>query len=638
MRSRRILTPIVAAIAFSAALVAAPAGAAPSLAGGPTNRLISSSGTTSFHAGPAGVDGLQFPEIRNPESEDGMPPFDGIISDRSHSHGRGKGEPADDHGMDHSNAQLLTSFAGLNLRDQRLANGGNQFTVEPPDQGMCAGNGFVLESVNDVLRVFDTSGNALQGVVDLNTFYGYAPAIVRSTRTFGPFVTDPSCYFDNDTQHWFQTVLTLDTDSTTGGFTGPNHIDLAVSKTASPLGEWTIYRLPVQDDGTQGTPNHGCSLGPCIGDYPHIGADKYGFYVTTNEYSLFGPEFKSANIYAFSKQALAAAASTVNVVNLETVGAVNGNPGFTVWPATSPAGSYEQNKGGTEYFLSSNAADEANGTHVSNQIIVWALSNTRSLSTNAPAIQLSNTVVTVNRYGVPPRADQKAGDFPLGQCLSDPAPLAIFGGLTCSQALAGTNPAPEQLSPLDANDTRMQQVTFAKGKLYGALDTALTINGVNKAGIAWFIFDPSIEDRGVKAKVENQGYLGLANNNLTYPAIGVTSSGKGVMAFTVVGKDFYPSAGYAVINTDGVGSVHIAALGAGPQDGFSGYKAFGNPPRPRWGDYGAAAPVGDSVWIASEYIAQTCTLDQYRTAPFGSCGGTRVSLGNWATRISQVKP
>ena len=50
-------------------------------------------------------------------------------------------------------ATLGVSFDGLNLRDQRTANGGNQFTVEPPDQGLCVGNGFILETVNDVLRV-----------------------------------------------------------------------------------------------------------------------------------------------------------------------------------------------------------------------------------------------------------------------------------------------------------------------------------------------------------------------------------------------------------------------------------------------------------------------------------------------------
>jgi hypothetical protein len=134
----------------------------------------------------------------------------------------------------------------------------------------------------------------------------------------------------------------------------------------------------------------------------------------------------------------------------------------------------------------------------------------------------------------------------------------------------------------------------------------------------------------------------MAHANLIYPAIGVTASGKGVMAFTLTGDNYYPSAAYALIDAqNGVGSVHIAAAGVGPDDGFTSYKGFvGNPPRTRWGDYGAAVPVGNSVWIASEYIGQTCSYTQYISnipASF-TCGGTRGALGNWDTRISELAP
>ena len=89
------------------------------------------------------------------------------------------------------------------------------------------------------------------------------------------------------------------------------------------------------------------------------------------------------------------------------------------------------------------------------------------------------------------------------------------------------------------------------------------------------------------------------------------------MAFTVVGADNYPSAGYAPIDAQvGVGDIHLAAAGLGPDDGFTSYKYYvGDPPRTRWGDYGAAAVDGNSIWIASEYIGQTCTLAQYQTRP-----------------------
>jgi hypothetical protein len=185
----------------------------------------------------------------------------------------------------------------------------------------------------------------------------------------------------------------------------------------------------------------------------------------------------------------------------------------------------------------------------------------------------------------------------------------------------------------------MQQVTFANGRLWGALDTALTLRGENKAGIQFFVVRPAA-NAAARPAVVRQGYVGVAGNNVTYPAIGVLPNGRGVMAFTLVGADHFPSAGYAPIDAArGVGAVHVAQEGLGPSDGFTSYKALvGDPPRTRWGDYGAAAVEGTSIWLASEYIGQTCTLAQYVANPFGSCGATRTALANWYTRISRLQP
>ena len=110
-----------------------------------------------------------------------------------------------------------------------------------------------------------------------------------------------------------------------------------------------------------------------------------------------------------------------------------------------------------------------------------------------------------------------------------------------------------------------------------------------------------------------------------------------------MGEDYHPSAGYVTIDSNGtVGPIHVAAPGVGVDDGFTSYKAFvGDPPRTRWGDYGAAVTDGSSIWIASEYIAQTCTYAQFYPSPpnpagFGSCGATRTSLANWSTRVSRL--
>src|SRR5439155_1336046 len=127
----------------------------------------------------------------------------------------------------------------------------------------------------------------------------------------------------------------------------------------------------------------------------------------------------------------------------------------------------------------------------------------------------------------------------------------------------------------EAHDTGMQQVTWVNGSLWGANDTGLNISSAKQAGIEWFKVTANGGSTG--AALAGSGYVGLGNDNLTYPAIGITTSGTGVMAFTVVGNDFYPSAGYATISGSGISDIHIAAAGQGPDDGFTNYRLFAIP-------------------------------------------------------------
>jgi hypothetical protein len=631
-------------------------------------------------------------------AEDGSPgPVPGTIVNRSLSKGPGKSASATSGKKAKSNPQLNLSFAGLNHYQQRYSRGGNQFSVEPPDQGMCVGNGYVVEAVNDVFNVFNaatgasalpdnTATNVVAGsprnvnhAVDLNSFFGYAPAVIRPSGPFGPFVTDPSCLYDAATQRFFVVALTLDTNPANGRFTTANHLDIAVSQTSNPTGSWNIYRIDVTGDGTN---TGGANPGPYLGDYPHIGADANGFYVTTNAYPWCCNGFSGAQIYAFSKAQLAAGAASVNMAHIDTSGTVNApsdagstQPGFTVWPAQSPgANQFNLNNGGTEYFLSSNAADEAQkpvsgnaGTRTSNQIVAWTLTNTSSLNTS-PALSLSNNLITVNQYGVPPKQVQPGSgttadkattpDVAQGDCLNDETTVTV-AGTGCWRLLVGATAhaaGSEVIASPDSNDTRMQQVMYANGKLWGALDTAVSFDNPPapvRAGIAWYILNPT------NAKIVMQGTYGISGASLTYPAIGVTAAGRGVMAFSYTDETTptNPSAAYAPIDASvGVGDTHIIATGATRDDGFSGYKQqrFPNPIRSRWGDYGAAAVDGNSVWVASE-LTQTdpCNYTDWG-GPFfaggtgdnllGTCGGashgpgTRTALADWNTRISKLTP
>ncbi len=295
----------------------------------------------------------------------------------------------------------------------------------------------------------------------------------------------------------------------------------------------------MQNNGTQGTPDHGCSGGFCLGDYPHIGADAHAIFLTTNEFALFGSGFYGAQIYAISKQALASGAASPNVVLFNGGDPSVPAPAFTVWPAISSGGQYVDTLGGTEYLLSSDAVFYDSG--ISNTIWLWSVSNTQAIDTAPTTLVLGVSPLTVQTYAVPSSlAQQKPGSAPLRDC------FALAG---CAPTYLGypniVYPTPR---PMAVNDSRMQQVSYANGKLWGTLD---------------------------------------------------------------------------------------AAAGAGPWDGFTGIPYLAGD-RPRWGDYGAAAADGNTIWTASEYIAHSCTLAEYLTAPLFQCGGTRAALGNWATRISAI--
>ena len=509
----------------------------------------------------------------------------------------------------------FSGFDGITHRDQRLAGTGpytnTQFNKEPPDQGLCVGNGFVLEIINTALRVYTTSGSTLTGTTAINQFFNLQPEVVRTTPlVFGNSTADPRCYFDSSTNRWFLTVLEIDLDPSTAASLSPSRILLAVSQTGTPAGMWNMYELFTSDDGSNGTPIHsGC---PCFGDQPLIGADANGFYISTNEFSTsllngLGGVFNGAQIYAMSKTALASAIlPTVVMFNTGAIPTPDaGGIWYTIQPATTPpGGSFQAN---TEYFLS--ALDFFSTTD--NRIAIWALTGTSTLANPTPTLNLSQSIITSETYGQPPDALQKDGARPLGTMT-----IPSLGGQK------------EKLELLAGNDDRMNQVVFASGKLWSAINTVVQVPRDNPTtiGIAYFIVTPTLSGSTVGGSIAKQGYVAAAGGaSVMFPAIGVNNSGQGVMAFTFVGPNDFPSAAYSSVDAaSGAGSIHIAGAGTAPEDGFSGYHFFGSPNRTaRWGDYSAAsADSAGNIWMGTEYIPNL----------------PRSLIANWGTFISQVTP
>ena len=519
------------------------------------------------------------------------------------------GNPVAGNGVTRSNPGFF-GFNGLDHVDQRTANGGKQFSLEPPDQALCAGNGFVVEGVNDVLRVYDTRGRAKTAVQDFNTFFHLPAEIDRAAGVYGPFLSDPKCYYDLETRRWFITILEIETDPKTGAFGTHASTLLAVSDDDEPTGSWFTYSIDMTDDGTNGTPKHASC--PCFGDQPLIGADANGFYITTNEFAITGPGFNGAQVFALSKRALVEG-GLPKVVHIDNLTLAEGQA-YSIQPATSPRGQFDRRNHGTEYFLS---ALDFSGT-LDNRVAVWSMTNTRSLGHPSPDVKLSYALITTETYGQPPNADQKPGPTPLRDCL---ATDCLHSGTTSVETL-------EQIA---TNDDRMNQVVYARGQLWSGVNTIVTVGNQTRAGIAYFVVDPDWTARGLQASVDAQGYLAVANANIMYPSIGVNTRGEGVMTFSLTGPDFFPSAAYAVLeqHEDEAPAVHIAGVGLGPEDGLSGYVAYGGAGVARWGDYSAAVADGDAIWMSSEYIPASCTSL--------TCSG-RTTLGNWGTFISRVVP
>lgn len=438
---------------------------------------------------------------------------------------------------------LLANFNGTSSRDSAVTNFNQEF--EPPDQGLCAGNGFAMDMVNSAYTIYKSNGSVVSGPFNVNGPFD---------EGLLEFTSDPRCYYDATTNTWFATILFISGGDFGTSASDTSHLDIAVNSPngpavngtpGDPTNPWIVYQIDTTDPG-----GNGC---PCFGDQPRIGIDSQNLYVTDDEFSILGPQFNGGEIYAFSKKDLVNLNPTVHFAHFPHL-SVGGTTPLAPQPALTTGNS------SAEYFLGSL---DPNGTF-DQRLAVWALTNTSAVSSGGKPT-LSSAVVNSEAYGVPPAAEQQGAD-----------------------------------SLLDSGDDRMQQTQFIKGNLWGELTTALTIPGdsTERAAAAWFNVQPHLTGGTLdsKTKVVQQGYVGVNGRYFMYPALQVAPDGGAVMVGTLTGSDLFPSAAFTTLTpgSSAFGPVQIAAHGATNYD----------PNATRWGDYSWAVldPSGKSVWLATEYV------------------------------------
>jgi hypothetical protein len=540
---------------------------------------------------------------------------------------------------------LVHSWQGSNHFDSRYSGNGNQFSGEPPDQGLCASSKRVFEIVNSVIQVYTTGGKPLLAGdpyypnsgpvgITLAQFFGNPPEFQRPDGPFSLTAFDVSCRYDAAVQRWLVTSEYLDLDPATGDYTGTGGFYVAVSTSRNPLGSWNIWDTRTTNNGTERTPNHHCTSGFCYGDYPQLGFDANGLYVTTNEFDFFNGEFHGAQLYAFSLADLVAGRAHPTEVVIQNVrsDAMDARA-FTLQPVISQPAGFVAANGGTEYFgMTQSPFVDGNATGVS----LWRLTNTSSLNSATPSLSLTESSVRTQAYTAGVAALQKPGPTPL---------------LTCENAawcIGADHPDQKSPLPIAGGSAKVYGAWLRRGVVYLTTVTAVqgpggadySSNGVRWSpidlhdGTAWFALRPSTTTQYVQRV--NQGIVDVPNENMLFPSVAINAHGEGVIGMTLVGPNRYPSHAYIPFTTAGpTASVEIAARGIGPNDGFSG--TFDGGYRTRWGDYGAAdvAPNG-TVWFANEYIAQQCGFAEFNADP--TCGFTRTFFANWSTRVSAYNP
>jgi hypothetical protein len=538
---------------------------------------------------------------------------------------------------------------GLNAVDSGTLPTNPLGDLEPADQGLCAGNGFVVEAnnVGEVL-VFNQRLHRMSSPIPLDTLMGLTG---RGWSSGG----DPSCEYDySNGGHWFFTEIASASSEANGGpFAGCFVVGakavanscyeaIAVTVGSNPFGPYNVYFLNANYNANEpGAPF-------LLNDFAKIATTRDAFELFYDEFPLNlakapgfgGGFFNGAQEFAFDKDALERgqpalrSSGTPNKkfnVAIENMGLLPTPAGtcpsdnqfhqggiacwFTVIPAQAPDPSqYDNSFGGSGFMLASTDFYGFAGGFPSagaNQLAVFdwtGLSSLGSANCNSchrirfggqlfSGVQFYND--PTNAFGVGVLGAQKAGPIPLGD--------------ECGAAgLSAGNPPPASCPEggLNTNDDGFFQVSQAQGQLWGAVDTAINQTYGSRAapeqhaGAAYWVVGTRGFDRSGTFTLTSQGYVSARHEDLEFPTVAAEGfpsqdggNGGAIMAFTLSGNGgpagadnggFFPSTAFGRLSSTSaglLGSVHVADLGQSPTDGFSEYQGFPGPTRPRWGDY-----------------------------------------------------
>ncbi|CAI5997278.1 unnamed protein product [Closterium sp. NIES-64] len=425
------------------------------------------------------------------------------------------------------------------------------------------------------------------------------------------------------------------------------------------------------NDGNNSNPDWGAPLYyntsklTTLQDYPQIGTDAHGVFVSVNQFGLEESKYFGANIYAMGKQQLFRTCTASILRFAIPYSPALTSPSYTVYPHKVPAdGSYDTANNGTMYFgwMAVNFNGAPNETVlVPNVTIVgaFALTGTSSLGSTEAVDRVVPHIAAVETppFFMPMPVRQRPGPTPtawrfnrreaaidafaagmqavvvqpqrstmwlaftsaFGPALGSSSVVlaqirlrlrAEVSGEVASEDSSGEVASGEASGEVASGDSSGEVACVESSSEVVMNGTVGETEAVEAASGGWS-FEVQLE--GFKA-------VGVQGNSLLRPAMALNRRGRGILAAALAGPSFYPSAAYARVDAAlRVGPVTIAAPGRAPLDDYSGY--LFEERVMRYGDYHTATTdEHGNAWAVVEYVP----------------GVPRTQWTNWATYIFKV--
>lgn len=423
----------------------------------------------------------------------------------------------------------------------------------PSDHALAVGPTYVVQVLNECLTVMNAYGVVQTGF----------PKSLQTFFAASGSIFDPRALWDPYRSRYLISA------------TDGSRWYIAVSKTNNPVtGGWWVYTIPNTWVGLQSSD---------FIDFDTLGQDKDIIYVGATIFPaaggmgnrmLFLPKAKMVSGLGFSFTY----GFNFRYANL---------PVDAIQPANHSFSSDYPRAG---FLVNSLNINFGGGQCVNgcNGLIVWAVSNAL-VASGSPGVQITGVFVPTNyTYTMPPNALQPGCTSPAYSCA------------------------------LDTGDTRISgEVTYAKGMLWGSLNTKRT--GNNTSTVLWFTLRPYLNDGNAACtgsylyKCAQITGADLINEDMYYPG-GRGNSGSDFYGVPVVDAEgnatmvanysdlsFYPGTFYVSRRvTQAKNTMHDVGIWLAGGAGF--YQALDQYGRNRWGDYTAAQIQGNAnFWFGGQY-------------------------------------